>query len=66
MKIHQCARDARLMEIAELEAADKRVRAVQAKHQPNETKQSTEEKTEAEAPVEPTQKARSKKKKEGV
>lgn len=63
MKIYNCVRDAKLMELAELQAVDKRARAVQSNIQFNEPEQSA---PEAEETVKAPKKARAKKKKEGV
>ena len=63
MKIHNCVRDAKLMELVELQAIDKRAKAVQATTHSNESKQSD---VEPQKSVETPQKARSKKKKEEV
>lgn len=65
MKIHNFVRDAKQMELAELQAVNERVRAVQAITQPNEPE--NESATETEAPKETARKTtRSKKAKEGV
>lgn len=73
MKIHTIVRDAQRMEMSELEAINRRVRAVQATPQPNEperTESIPEPETEiiekAEEKVEVPSPARKKKKKENV
>lgn len=63
MKIHNCVRDAKLMELAELQAIDERVRAVQANTQPYEQELPAKE---AEEENYSPQKSRAKKKKERV
>lgn len=61
MKIHNCVRDAKLMELAELQAIDDRAKAVQANTKFYEQEQQTIETKENSNPL---QKARTKKKKE--
>lgn len=63
MKIHNCVRDAKLMELAEMQAINNRVRAVHADSQPNEQEKTIEEFKEN---VSSSPKQRAKKKKERV
>lgn len=67
MKIHTFVRDAHSMEINELEAINRRVRAVQATPQPDENERTEHEPAqEAEENLEVPKKARKKKKEEGI
>lgn len=63
MKIHNCVRDAKLMELAELQAIDERIRAVHADTQPYEQELPAQK---AEETIDAPQKSRAKKKKERV
>lgn len=63
MNIHTCVRDAKLMELAELQAIDNRARAVQANIEPNEQRI---QETKVEEKTDTPQKPRPKKKKAGV
>ena len=55
MNIHTCVRDAKLMELAELQAIDNRARAVQANIEPNEQRI---QETKVEQKTDPPQKPR--------